>query len=253
MTILSTLKVFATHPHACSYLPDQQATTLFIDPAAPMDSNTYSQLSEMGFRRSGPHLYRPHCSRCNSCVPARIPVDRFEPDRRQRRVLNRNADLTVIDRTVLHGDEYYALYEKYIEGRHRDGDMYPPTRQQFDSFLTREWDLTHYYCFYEQAEFNEQAGFYERAGISRQQKLLAVAVVDVMSNGLSAIYSFFDPDVKERSLGVFAVLWQIQRARELNLPNVYLGYWIKQCRKMSYKIEYRPIELLVNNRWVTLT
>ena len=235
MTILSTLKVFATHPHACSYLPEQQATTLFIDPAAPMDSTTYSQLSEMGFRRSGPHLYRPHCSRCNSCVPARIPVDRFKPDRRQRRILSRNADLTVIDRTALSGDEYYPLYAKYIEGRHRDGDMYPPTRQQFDSFLTREWDLTHYYCFY------------------LKTKLLAVAVVDVMSNGLSAIYSFFDPDAKERSLGVYAVLWQIQHAAELGLPNVYLGYWIKQCRKMSYKIDYRPIELLVNNRWVSLT
>lgn len=235
VTILSTLKVFATHPHICSYLPDQQATTLFIDPAAPMDSRTYSQLSEMGFRRSGPHLYRPHCARCNSCVPARIPVDRFKPDRGQRRVIARNADLTVIDRTALNGDEYYDLYARYIEGRHRDGDMYPPTHQQFDSFLTREWDLTHYYCFY------------------LQEKLLAVAVVDVMSNGLSAIYSFFDPDVKSRSLGMYAVLWQIQHTRELGLPNVYLGYWIKQCRKMSYKIDYRPIELLLNNRWVEMT
>ncbi|MDB6062295.1 MAG: arginyltransferase [Verrucomicrobiaceae bacterium] len=235
MTILSTLKVFATHPHTCSYLPDQQATTLFIDPAAPIDSTAYSQLSEMGFRRSGPHLYRPHCARCNSCVPARIPVTRFKPNRGQRRVITRNSDLHVIDRTALNGDEYYDLYARYIEGRHRDGDMYPPTRQQFDSFLTREWDLTHYYCFYQ------------------QETLLAVAVVDVMSNGLSAIYSFFDPDIKARSLGVYAVLWQIQHAQELGLPHIYLGYWIKQCRKMSYKIDYRPIELLVNNRWVAMT
>jgi leucyl-tRNA---protein transferase len=235
VTILSTLKVFATHPHACSYLPDQQATTLFIDPAAPIDSGTYSQLSEMGFRRSGPHLYRPHCSRCNSCVPARIPVDIFEPDRRQRRIIARNADLTVIDRVSLSGDEFYELYARYIEGRHRDGDMYPPTRQQFDSFLTREWDLTHFYCFYD------------------EDKLVAVAVVDVMNNGLSAIYSFFDPDLNSRSLGVYAVLWQIQQAKLLDLPHIYLGYWIKQCRKMSYKTEYRPIELLVNNRWIALT
>ena len=247
MTILSTLKVFATHPHACSYLPEQQATTLFIDPAAPMDSTTYSQLSEMGFRRSGPHLYRPHCSRCNSCVPARIPVERFQPNRRQRRILKRNADLMVIDRTVLHGDEYYALYAKYIESRHRDGDMYPPTRQQFDSFLTREWDLTHYYCFYEPSPASE------KPLSSEKPKLLAVAVVDVMSNGLSAIYSFFDPDINERSLGVYAVLWQIQHSAELGLPHIYLGYWIKQCRKMSYKIEYRPIELLVNSRWAALS
>jgi leucyl-tRNA---protein transferase len=235
VTILSTLKVFATHPHTCSYLPDQQATTLFIDPAAPMDSLTYSELSEMGFRRSGPHLYRPHCARCNSCVPARIPVARFQPSRGQRRVIARNSDLHVIDRTILNSDEYYDLYARYIEGRHRDGDMYPPTRQQFDSFLTREWDLTHYYCFYQ------------------QEKLLAVAVVDVMNNGLSAIYSFFDPDLKARSLGVYAVLWQIQHAMELGLPNVYLGYWIKQCQKMAYKIDYRPIELLLNSRWVAMT
>ena len=251
MTVLSTLKVFATHPHACSYLPDQKATTLFIDPAAPMDAATYAQLSEMGFRRSGPHLYRPHCSRCNSCVPARIAADDFRPNRRQRRILNRNADLTVIDRTALHGDEYYKLYAKYIEGRHRDGDMYPPTRQQFDSFLTREWDLTHYYCFYAPATADAETAAHGLSG-GGASKLLAVAVVDVMSNGLSAIYSFFDPDVNERSLGVYAVLWQIQRARELGLPHVYLGYWIKQCRKMSYKIEYRPIELLVNNRWVAV-
>lgn len=235
MTILSSLKVFATHPHACSYLPEQQATTLFIDPAAPIDGAAYSQLSEMGFRRSGPHLYRPHCARCNACVPARVPVDHFQPNRQQRRIWQRNSDLTVIDRTALNGDEYYTLYARYIEGRHRDGDMYPPTPQQFESFLTQEWDLTHYYCFY------------------LDTQLLAVAVVDVMDNGLSAIYTFYEPEARARSLGVYAVLWQIHRARELGLPSVYLGYWIKQCRKMSYKINYRPIELLINSRWVTLT
>jgi arginine-tRNA-protein transferase len=235
VTILSTLKVFATHPHTCSYLPEQQATTLFIDPAAPIDGPAYAQLSDMGFRRSGPHLYRPHCARCNACVPARVPVAGFQPNRQQRRIWQRNADLSVVDRTVLNGEQYYALYAKYIEGRHRDGDMYPPTPQQFESFLTREWDLTHYYCFY------------------RDSELLAVAVVDVMSNGLSAIYTFYDPDEKSRSLGVYAVLWQIEQARQLNLPSVYLGYWIKQCKKMSYKINYRPIQLLVNGRWVALT
>jgi leucyl-tRNA---protein transferase len=235
VTILSTLKVFATHPHTCSYLPEQQATTLFIDPAAPIDGPAYSQLSEMGFRRSGPHLYRPHCARCNACVPARIAVGRFQPNRQQRRIWQRNADLTVVDRTTLNGEKYYALYARYIEGRHRDGDMYPPTPQQFESFLTREWDLTHYYCFYQGT------------------RLLAVAVVDVMNNGLSAIYTFYDPDEQKRSLGVYAVLWQIQHAKELGLPSVYLGYWIKQCRKMSYKINYRPVELLINGRWVTLT
>lgn len=235
MTILSNLKVFATHPHECSYLPDEQATTLFVDPAAHVDVLLYSQLSELGFRRSGPHLYRPHCAGCEACIPARIPAAHFKPNRQQRRIWQRNQDLRVEDRTDLSDDTFYDLYARYIEGRHRDGDMYPPTRQQFESFLTREWGVTHYYCFYD------------------KEKLLAVAVVDVINAGLSAIYTFFDPDMEARSLGVYAVLWQIEHARQLGLHGVYLGYWIKQCRKMAYKINYRPIELLISGRWVALS
>lgn len=234
MTILSNLRVFATHPHVCSYLPDQQATTLFIDPAARIDALVYGQLSEMGFRRSGPHLYRPHCAHCNACVPARVAVDSFQRTRQQRRIWARNQDLQVVDRTSIDGDEFYQLYARYIEGRHRDGDMYPPSRQQFDSFLTREWEITRYFCFYE-------------AG-----RLIAVAVVDVMQNGLSAIYTFYDPDLAQRSLGVFAVLWQIEQAKAQQLPHVYLGYWIKECRKMSYKVGYRPVELLIGGKWLTV-
>ncbi len=234
MTVLSNLRVFATHPHVCSYLPDQQATTLFIDPAARIDAIVYDQLSEMGFRRSGPHLYRPHCTHCNACIPARVPVNRFVRNRRQRRIWARNQDLRVVDLASIDGDEFYRLYARYIEGRHRDGDMYPPSRQQFDSFLTREWDITRYFCFYD------------------GEHLVAVAVVDVMQNGLSAIYTFYDPDLSQRSLGAFAVLWQIEHARTLQLPHVYLGYWIKECRKMSYKIDYRPIELLISNKWLTV-
>ncbi len=234
MTILSNLRVFATHPHVCSYLPDRQATTLFIDPAARIDAVVYGQLSEIGFRRSGPHLYRPHCAHCTACVPARIPVESFAPNRQQRRVWNRNRDLRVVDRAAIDGDEFYQLYARYIEARHRDGDMYPPSRQQFDSFLTREWQITRYLCFY--------------AG----EQLVAVAVVDVMQNGLSAIYTFYEPRLKQRSLGIFAVLWQVEQARALGLPHVYLGYWIKDCRKMSYKIGYRPVELLIGGKWLTV-
>jgi arginine-tRNA-protein transferase len=235
VTVLSNLKVFATHPHECSYLPEEQATTLFVDPAARVDIHLYSQLSELGFRRSGPHLYRPHCAGCDACIPARIPVTQFQPNRQQRRIIQRNQDLRVEDRTDLSGDEFYDLYARYIEGRHREGDMYPPTRQQFESFLTREWGVTHYYCFY------------------ASEKLIAVAVVDVIDAGLSAIYTFFDPDMTARSLGVYAVLWQIEQARTLGLASVYLGYWIKQCRKMAYKINYRPVELLISGRWVALS
>lgn len=234
MTALSRIRVFATHPHECSYVDEQQATTLFVDPAANIDSELYSELSEIGFRRSGPHLYRPHCAHCNACVAARIPVENFRPNRQQQRVWRRNADLTVRDRSTLQGDEYYGLYARYIEQRHRDGDMYPPSRQQFEAFLSPEWGITHYYCFY------------------RGEELVAVSVTDIMENGLSAIYTFYEPAEQARSLGVYAILWQLDHARQRELPSVYLGYWIKECRKMAYKTNYRPIELLLNGRWVRL-
>jgi arginine-tRNA-protein transferase len=235
MTVLSRLKVFATHPHDCSYLPSEQATTLFIDPAAHVDMHLYSQLSELGFRRSGPHLYRPHCAACDACIPARVPAAAFNPSRQQRRIWQKNQDLRVEDRSGIDEDEFYSLYARYIEGRHRDGDMYPPSRQQFDSFLTSEWNCTHFFCFY------------------AESGLVAVAVADIIDNGVSAIYTFFDPDQESRSLGTFAVLWQIELARRLGLGHVYLGYWISQCRKMAYKTKFRPLELLLNGRWLTLT
>lgn len=234
MTVLSSLKVFATHPHPCSYLQGREATTLFIDPKAPVDIHTYAQLSELGFRRSGQFLYRPHCQSCNACVPARIPVVSFQPNRRLRRISNANTDLDVIMEPSIAGDEYYELYARYISARHTDGDMYPPSRDQYESFLTQEWNATRYACFREGS------------------KLLAVAVVDVLPNGVSAVYTFFDPDEAKRSLGCLAVLWQIELARTLALPHVYLGYWIKECPKMAYKINYRPLELYINGRWVLL-
>lgn len=126
MTELARLKFYATQAHSCSYLPDEQATTLFLDPSQPMDVHVYADLSEMGFRRSGDHLYRPHCQNCNACVPARIPVAQFLPDRNQKRILKRNADLTVTASKPRFSEEYFDLYQRYIEQRHADGDMFPP-------------------------------------------------------------------------------------------------------------------------------
>lgn len=236
MTQWAELRVFATRPHPCSYLPDQRATTLFVDPAAPMDTTLYSELSSAGFRRSGPHVYRPHCAHCQACVSVRIPVDEFRPSRSQRRLLRRNQDLEVTPIDDLEDPQYYQLYERYIDARHYDGDMYPPSQDQFHAFLTREWDATRFYAFRD------------------PQRLLAVAVVDQLNDGLSAIYTFYDPDpdIAARSLGTFAVLWQIHLARQLGLHAVYLGYWIRECRKMSYKLNFQPIELLLNDHWVRM-
>lgn len=233
MTDLSTLKLFTTHPHPCSYLPDQEATTLFIDPEADVDVSLYSRLSEYGFRRSGQHLYRPRCGRCQACIPMRIPVEQFTPNRRQRRCWRRNEDLDVQVLTSIDTDEHYQLYDTYIRQRHADGDMYPPSRQQYRDFLSAQWGATRYIEF------------------RHNQRLLAVAVSDKLDHGLSAIYTFFDAAETARSLGMLAVLYQIEWAKELGLDQVYLGYWIKQCQKMRYKSDYRPFQLFINNTWVT--
>jgi len=231
---LRDLKVYTTYPHSCSYLPEQEATTLFVDPRTPMSSGLYSQLSLLGFRRSGSHLYRPNCSNCNACIPARVPASRFVPKRNQRRCLKRNSDLLVQELTDINNDECFELYRRYIETRHHDGDMYPPSRDQYQSFLSAEWGVTRFY------------------GMFAGEQLVGVAVADVLDDGLSAIYTFYDPDLPERSLGTFAVLWQIEQTRELGLEYLYLGYWIKQCQKMAYKIQYRPLELYINGSWVEL-
>lgn len=232
MTELSELKFYATQPHPCSYLPEQQATTLFLDPSLPMSAELYAALSERGFRRSGDHLYRPHCQHCQACVAARIPAAQFRANRSQRRILQRNRDLQVQAALPIFSEEYYRLYARYINSRHADGDMYPPSPEQFHSFLVRNLDFLRFYEFRLQGE------------------LLALAVTDVLPNGLSAVYTFFDPDQAARSLGRFAILWQIEECRRLGLEALYLGYWIKNCRKMNYKSEYRPLQLLIRQQWL---
>ena len=231
---LRDLKVYTTYPHSCSYLSDQEATTLFVDPRTPMSSTLYSQLSELGFRRSGSHLYRPNCDTCKACIPARIPVQHFRPRRAQKRAWRQNQDVLVERVDDITNDRYFQLYRRYIEARHSDGDMYPPSREQYKSFLSAEWGVTHFYQ------------------MSLEGRLICVAVADLLDEALSAIYTFFEPELESRSLGTFAVLWQIEEAQRLGMHYLYLGYWIKQCQKMAYKIQYRPLELHINGQWVEL-
>ncbi|MBI42677.1 arginyltransferase [Marinobacter lutaoensis] len=231
MSNLRTLVFFATPPHACSYLPDREATTMFVDPRARIDKRLYSQLTALGFRRSGSHYYRPHCERCHACIPVRLQVQQFRPDRGLRRVFKRNQDLTCELVPTRFSEEYYALYARYIEQRHSDGDMYPPSREQFISFLvdgaTDSWFLE----------------------MRLNGTLVGLAAIDVLDDGLSAIYTTFEPELEERSLGTYAILWQVEEARRRDLPHVYLGYWIKQCRKMNYKTRFHPLEALRDGQW----
>jgi leucyl-tRNA---protein transferase len=227
------LRFFLTVPHACSYLQGREATTLFLDPQESHGQGIYDSLALLGFRRSGRHLYRPHCEGCSACVSVRIPVDLFAPGRSQRRLAKRNSDLRLIERPALFDAEHYALYERYIRLRHWDGDMYPPSREQYRTFLTLEEPYARLLEF--------------RLG----ERLLAVSAFDRLEHGLSAIYTFFDPDpaFDRRSLGTFAVLSLVEAARREGLPHVYLGYWIRECRKMSYKAAYRPLEVLEGRLW----
>ena len=235
MTSLSELRFFTTPAHDCSYLDDHQAITLFVDPLANVDTRIYSSLSAVGFRRSGNHIYRPYCQTCAACIPVRIPVAEFSAKRRHNRVVNKNTDVVVKKTAPTLNDEYFDLYQRYIVARHSDGDMYPAEVEQFESFLV---------------DGRPEAIFFE---FRAKGELLAISVADKLNDGLSAIYTFFDPEMSHRSPGVLAVLHLIEETQHLSLNYLYLGYWIKQCSKMNYKMDYKPIELYVNNHWVQLS
>jgi arginyl-tRNA--protein-N-Asp/Glu arginylyltransferase len=225
------LAFFTSPPHPCGYLEDREAITLFADPYAPMDIRAFSALTELGFRRSGPYVYRPRCNGCAACVSVRIPVSAFQPDRSQRRTWTKNADLTVEVREECGDGEYFDLYRRYMAARHAGGSMDVSDLRQYREFLESPWCDTRFVGF--------------RAG----EKLLSVAVIDYLDCGLSAVYTFFDPDERRRSLGTLAVLWQIEEARRLGLPHVYLGYWVEGCGKMAYKDRFRPFEYLTDGHW----
>lgn len=233
MTNLQTLAFFATPEHDCSYLPDQQATTMFADPKAIITNTVYSQLSELGFRRSGDHYYRPHCTQCNACTPIRVKAADFKASRSQKRILKKNHAIDTQVMTPDFHEDHYLLYEKYINERHADGDMYPPSRDQYRSFLI-------------DCQANTQ--FVE---FSVDGRLCGIAVTDQLEDGLSAIYTFFDPDLTELSIGTFAILWQINETVRRNKKYLYLGYFIKQCRKMTYKNQFKPFEARINDSWVS--
>ena len=226
-----TVRLYASPPHPCAYLEEREAVTQFIDPAQPMNSHLYSQLVEVGFRRSGEYVYRPRCSTCQACRPARIATGSFSASRGQRRIRRRNRDLEVTLVPAGYREEHFALYRRYISTRHAGGDMDVTDPDRYREFLLSSWGDT--WCY----EF--------RLG----PRLLAVAVIDRLTQGLSAVYTFFDPAFAERSLGTFAILWEIADAVKRGLPWLYLGFWIEECPKMSYKSRFRPLEIYSDGLW----
>ncbi|KZE25899.1 arginyltransferase [Crenobacter luteus] len=222
---------YATAPYPCSYLEGLQARSQVAIPANAIEARVYSQLVRMGFRRSGLYVYRPYCDTCRACVPVRLPVDAFRPSRSQRRAFARHGALEARLLPLQFRDEHYALYRRYQAARHAGGGMADDDPGQYSEFILKSgvdsW----------LAEFRE-------GGVLRM-----VSLIDQLADGLSAVYTFYDPDEPQASYGVYSVLWQVELARRLGLAYVYLGYWIGQCRKMSYKSAYRPLEALVDGRW----
>jgi leucyl-tRNA---protein transferase len=205
---------------------------MFIDPEAKKHSTLYQSLLDMGFRRSGSDIYRPDCQGCQSCVPIRLPVDRFTPRRSQRRVWNRHqATLKVTTLTARFSQDHFDLYLRYINSRHPEGEMANPTEDDYRRFLISSWCDTSF------VEFRIDG------------KLLSVAVIDMLPHGISAVYTFFDPEMDTLSPGVFAILWQINETKRLGLPWLYLGYWVPGCQKMEYKQDYRPVQVYSEGVW----
>ena len=231
---LSLLQFYHTATYPCSYLPGRQSISQVAIPPQLITAGIYSNLVRLGFRRSGDFTYRPACAACRECIPVRVPVERFLPDRSQRRCLKAHGALDARERLLRYAEEHYQLYRRYQTRRHAGGGMDLDNQEQYAQFLL-------------QSRVDSRLVEFRENGALRM-----VSIIDVLDDGLSSVYAFFDPDIAGAGFGNYNILWQIGQCLANDLPYLYLGYWIRACRKMSYKAHFRPAEGLIDDVWQEL-
>ena len=233
------LRFFLTAPSPCPYLPGKRERKVFTALDGLDASSLHDVLTNAGFRRSQNIAYRPSCDACEACVSARVPVERFEFTRRWRKIMARNADLTRALKPADATPEQFALLRRYLNARHTEGGMADMTYSDYAAMVEESAVRTHV------VEYRYSSG-------PNRGALAAAALVDVLGDGLSMVYSFFEPAHKMRSLGTFMILDHIVRARRMGLPHLYLGYWVQGSKKMDYKARYLPQERLTSTAWARI-